>query len=121
LPKTLRVASTLKWDREFESPFPEWVFVQKCLLERKCSYLTEKGLFSRKASPGSEEWIKTDEALDQIHRTMREFVPEERHKQRMSALHVSPVSVGLWNRPGGIAGAAHHPTARLEAGQNPLR
>jgi hypothetical protein len=27
----------------------EWVFVQKCLLERKRSYLTEKGLFSRKA------------------------------------------------------------------------
>src|SRR3984893_13911848 len=27
----------------------EWVFVQKCLLEPKRSYLTEKGLFSRKA------------------------------------------------------------------------
>src|SRR4029077_2645885 len=27
----------------------QWVFVQKCLLERKRSYLTEKGLFSRKA------------------------------------------------------------------------
>jgi hypothetical protein len=30
----------------------EWVFVQKCLLERKRSYLTEKGLFSRKAGRG---------------------------------------------------------------------
>ena len=30
----------------------EWVFVQKCLLERKRSYLTEKGLFSRKAPYG---------------------------------------------------------------------
>jgi hypothetical protein len=26
--------------------------VQKCFLERKRSYLTEKGLFSRKAPPG---------------------------------------------------------------------
>ena len=30
-----------------------WVFVQKCLLERKRSYLTEKGLFSRKAPAAS--------------------------------------------------------------------
>ena len=30
--------------------FPrEWVFVQKCSLDRKRAYLTEKGLFSRKA------------------------------------------------------------------------
>ena len=27
----------------------EWVFVQKCSLDRKRAYLTEKGLFSRKA------------------------------------------------------------------------
>ena len=31
--------------------------MQKCLLERKRSYLTEKGLFSRKAAGG--EWIRT--------------------------------------------------------------
>src|SRR6516164_11781160 len=30
----------------------EWVFVHKWLLERKRSYLTEKGLFSRKAVKG---------------------------------------------------------------------
>src|SRR5215831_5683304 len=35
----------------------QWVFVQKCLLERKRSYLTEKGLFSRKAPGG--RWIRT--------------------------------------------------------------
>jgi hypothetical protein len=29
--------------------------VQKCLLERKLSYLTEKGLFSRKAA-AAEDW-----------------------------------------------------------------
>jgi hypothetical protein len=28
----------------------QWVFVQKCLLDRKRSSLTEKGLFSRKAA-----------------------------------------------------------------------
>jgi hypothetical protein len=33
----------------------EWVFVQKCLLERKCSYLTEKGLFSCKARQSQQQ------------------------------------------------------------------
>jgi hypothetical protein len=51
------------------------------------------------SSPGSEEWIKAEEALDKIHRTMKERVPQERHKQRMSALYVEPLSNGLWNRP----------------------
>src|ERR1700731_3826127 len=32
------------------------VFVQKCLLERKRSYLTEKGLFSCKAITSPQEW-----------------------------------------------------------------
>jgi hypothetical protein len=36
----------------------EWVFVQKCLLERKRSYLTEKGLFSRKALSGQKDFGK---------------------------------------------------------------
>jgi hypothetical protein len=39
----------------FGSPRDEWVFVQKCLLERKCSYLTEKGLFSCKAELAREK------------------------------------------------------------------
>ena len=36
----------------------EWVFVQKCLPERKRSYLTEKGLFSRKAVKGDVNFDK---------------------------------------------------------------
>jgi len=36
----------------------EWGFVQKCLLERKRSYLTEKGLFSRKALSGQKDFGK---------------------------------------------------------------
>ena len=37
-------------------------FVQKCLLERKRSYLTEKGLFLLKA-PSSSESMQTHSAL----------------------------------------------------------
>ena len=47
----------------------EWVFVQKCLLERKRSYLTEKGLFSRKAVKG--------DATEPIN-----FIKEESHGTR---------------------------------------
>ena len=51
------------------------------------------------SSPGSEEWIKTEAALEKIHRTMKERVPTERHRQRMSALYVEPLSDNHWNRP----------------------
>src|SRR6516165_6551164 len=47
----------------------EWVFVHKWLLERKRSYLTEKGLFSRKAVKG--------DATEPIN-----FIKEESHGTR---------------------------------------
>ena len=47
----------------------EWVFVHKWLLERKRSYLTEKGLFSRKAVKG--------DATEPIN-----FIREESHGTR---------------------------------------
>src|SRR6516164_3426639 len=47
----------------------EWVFVQKCLLERKRSYLTEYELFSRKVVKGA--------ATEPIN-----FIKEESHGTR---------------------------------------
>src|SRR6516225_4540025 len=47
----------------------EWVFVQKCLLERKRSYLTENELFSRKVVKGA--------ATEPIN-----FIKEESHGTR---------------------------------------
>jgi AbiV family abortive infection protein len=51
------------------------------------------------APPGGDKWKETDERLAKIDRTMEKRVPGDRHEQRMSALYVDPVSIGLWNRP----------------------
>jgi AbiV family abortive infection protein len=52
-----------------------------------------------KATPGSKEWKATNEQLEKLHRLKKKRVPDDRHKQRMSALYVDAVSVGRWNRP----------------------
>jgi hypothetical protein len=51
------------------------------------------------ASPGSNEWKETDDKLAKIDLRKKRRIPDNRHEQRMSALYVDPVSIGLWNRP----------------------
>jgi AbiV family abortive infection protein len=59
-----------------------------------------KLLWSRiHAPPGSKEWSEIDDKLAKIDRGKKKRVPGDRHEQRMSALYVDPVSIGLWNRP----------------------
>jgi AbiV family abortive infection protein len=52
-----------------------------------------------KAVPGSPEWKAADEQLKKLDHQLEKRVPDERHKQRMSALYVDVVSSGEWNRP----------------------
>jgi adenylate cyclase len=69
--------------------------VQKCLPERKRSYLTEKGLFSRKAARG---WYRsgllrvfagqTDIAVEHVETSLR-LSPRERMGQPISVLGVA--------------------------------
>src|SRR6516165_9920462 len=56
------LANTAACGSAHGSALQQWVFVQKCLLERKRSYLTEKGLFLLKA-PSSSESMQTHSAL----------------------------------------------------------
>jgi hypothetical protein len=64
----------------FGSP-REWVFVQKCLLERKCSYLTEKELFSRKAQARAE-------AIDNPADRIRGFFERFKNRLRLGNLRL---------------------------------
>lgn len=52
-----------------------------------------------KSDPASKEWKEADEKLAKITHEKRRRVPNERHRQRMSALYVEPVSSGSWNQP----------------------
>jgi hypothetical protein len=49
--------------------------------------------------PQSEEWKQADAALTRISETKNKRVPSDRHKSRMSALYVEPISEHRWNRP----------------------
>jgi AbiV family abortive infection protein len=51
------------------------------------------------AVPGSKEWTKAQEEVDRLDRQKKKRTPEDRHRQRMSALYVDAVSVNHWNRP----------------------
>jgi AbiV family abortive infection protein len=51
------------------------------------------------ANPQSTEWKKADAELAKITRSQNKRVPSERHKKRISALYVEPVSESQWNRP----------------------
>ena len=48
---------------------------------------------------GSKEWREANEQLEKISHEKRKRVPDERHRQRMSALYVEPQSGGSWNQP----------------------
>lgn len=49
--------------------------------------------------PGSKEWKEADAQLEKINNEKRKRIPDERHRQRMSALYVEPLSGGSWNQP----------------------
>src|SRR5271169_3255364 len=49
--------------------------------------------------PQSAEWKEADAALTRILETKNKRVPSDRHKSRMSALYVEPISEQRWNRP----------------------
>lgn len=49
--------------------------------------------------PRSAEWKQADAAMTRILETKNKRVPSDRHKSRMSALYVQPISEHRWNRP----------------------
>ena len=49
--------------------------------------------------PGSKEWREADAQLEKIGHEKRKRIPDERYRQRMSALYVEPLSGGSWNQP----------------------
>jgi AbiV family abortive infection protein len=51
------------------------------------------------ANPQSAEWKQADAMLTQISETKNKRVPSDRHKSRVSALYVEPISEHRWNRP----------------------
>jgi hypothetical protein len=58
--------------------------------------------------PQSEEWKQADAALTRISETKNKRVPSDRHKSRMSALYVEPISEHRWNRPAETSPAFAH-------------
>jgi AbiV family abortive infection protein len=48
--------------------------------------------------PGSDEWKKTDEALQKLGKIKEKRVPLDRHNLRKLAMYVDPVA-DRWNRP----------------------
>jgi AbiV family abortive infection protein len=56
--------------------------------------------------PQSAEWKEADAALMRIQEAKNKRVPGDRHKSRMSALYVEPISEHRWNRPGETSAVA---------------
>ena len=50
-------------------------------------------------SPLSEKWKEARAVLDQVIKKIRKGTPDERHKTRMLALYVEPLTNTEWNRP----------------------
>jgi AbiV family abortive infection protein len=58
-----------------------------------------KLIMSRMMSvPGSAEWKRTDEALQQLHKIKAKRVPQDRHNLRKLAMYVDPID-NRWNIP----------------------
>jgi len=51
------------------------------------------------SKPGSKEWKAADEQIQKLDRQKAKRAPDDRHKQRMSALYVDAVAPDRWNRP----------------------
>jgi hypothetical protein len=58
-----------------------------------------KLLHTRRKVPRTPEWKAANEQIERLDRQKKRRVPDERHKQRMSALYVDAVSIDRWNRP----------------------
>jgi AbiV family abortive infection protein len=50
--------------------------------------------------PQSAEWKKADAEIKRIQDIKKKRIPSDRHRSRMSALYVEPVSDHRWTRPG---------------------
>jgi hypothetical protein len=48
--------------------------------------------------PGSDEWKRTDEALQQLDKVKTKRVPQDRHNLRKLAMYVDPID-DRWNIP----------------------
>jgi AbiV family abortive infection protein len=48
---------------------------------------------------GSKEWKDANDQIEKLNRQKKKRVPDDRHRQRLSALYVDAISVGRWNRP----------------------
>jgi len=53
----------------------------------------------RECHPDSPESTEADAAFERVVETKKRRVPGDRHKSRMSALYVEPISEHRWNRP----------------------
>jgi AbiV family abortive infection protein len=51
------------------------------------------------SKPGSEQWKALTTEIEKLDEQMKRNVPNERHKQRLAALYVDPVSPDQWSRP----------------------
>jgi AbiV family abortive infection protein len=51
------------------------------------------------AVQGSNEWQAAKDEYERLLAHIKKSIPAERHKNRMSALYVDPISVTEWNRP----------------------
>jgi AbiV family abortive infection protein len=51
------------------------------------------------SKPGSEQWKALTAEIEKLDEQMKQNVPIERHKQRLVALYVDPVSPDQWSRP----------------------
>ena len=52
-----------------------------------------------RAKPGSEELKAANEQIEKLDNLKKKRTPGYRHKQRVIALYVDPVSPDRWNRP----------------------
>jgi AbiV family abortive infection protein len=53
-----------------------------------------------RSHPQSDEWKDADKELNKITKLQKKRTPEDRHKERMSALYVEPNEYGTrWSRP----------------------
>jgi AbiV family abortive infection protein len=51
------------------------------------------------SEPGSQGWKKARAQLEKLDKQKKKRLPDDRHRQRMSALYVDPLPGQQWNRP----------------------
>jgi len=51
------------------------------------------------SKPGSDGWNALTAEIEKLDEQMKQNVPGDRHKQRLTALYVDPISSDQWSRP----------------------